>query len=170
MREEDVMSNYVRFSGWISFLTEQMTKNRTSSRCLYAYVITLKWKAMRFIESDPVLYSISKSFEAGNCIMLKVFSVHAIERLMQILISLIPKNVLFSFFMIFFYFYYYYLHYLSAQPSFISIFKHLWEIPMIQCYKRSDTWSKKKSSTFNIIILYGKKWILRRFYWVTFFK
>lgn len=29
---------------------------------------------MRFIEGDPMLYSVSKSLEAGNRIMLKIFS------------------------------------------------------------------------------------------------
>jgi hypothetical protein len=52
-----------------------MTKKRTSSRSLNAQVITLDRKTMRFIEGDPVLYSISKSLEAGKGIILEVLSV-----------------------------------------------------------------------------------------------
>jgi hypothetical protein len=52
-----------------------MTKKRTSSRSLNSQVITLDRETMRFIEGDPVLYSISKSFEAGKGIILEVFSV-----------------------------------------------------------------------------------------------
>lgn len=74
MRQEDVMSNNVWFNRWISFLTKQMTKNRTPPWSLYAQVITLERITMRLVEGDPILNSISKSLEAGEGIMFKVFS------------------------------------------------------------------------------------------------
>lgn len=74
MRQEDVVSDNVWFNRWISFLTKQMTKNRTSPGSLYSQVITLEGITMRLVEGDPVLNSISKSLEAGEGIIFKVFS------------------------------------------------------------------------------------------------
>lgn len=93
MRQEDIVSDGVWFSWWFSHFTEKMTKKRTSSRSLNSQVITLDHETMRFIEGDPVLYSISKSFEAGKCIILEVFSVSE----WRLLWSLILKYVVYHF-------------------------------------------------------------------------
>lgn len=95
MRQEDIVSDNVWFSGWFSHFTKEMAKKRTSSRSLNAQVITLDRETMRFIEGDPVLYSISKSLEAGKGIILEVLSVSE-WRLLWSLIGIL-KYVVYNF-------------------------------------------------------------------------
>ena len=75
MRQEDVVSYNVWFSGGFSCLAEQMPKNGAPPRSLKTCVITLECETVGFIKGDPVLDSISKSLEAGRGIILEVFSV-----------------------------------------------------------------------------------------------
>lgn len=49
-----------------------MTKNRAPPGSLNPQIITFDGEAARLVEGDPVLHSVSKSFEAGKSISLKV--------------------------------------------------------------------------------------------------
>lgn len=49
-----------------------MSKNRASPRSLNTEVIALDGYTMWLIESHPVLHSITESFEADVCIVLKI--------------------------------------------------------------------------------------------------
>lgn len=65
MRQEDVVSYNVWFSGGFSCPAEQMPKNGAPPRSLKTCVITLECETVGFIKGDPVLDSISKGLEAA---------------------------------------------------------------------------------------------------------
>jgi len=75
MWQKDVVSYNVRLRGWIPPLTKKMAHNRAPSRSLNTGIVTLNWETTRFVESDPVFHSVSKSLEASEGIMLEVLSV-----------------------------------------------------------------------------------------------
>jgi len=75
MWQKDVVSYNVWLRGWIPPLTKKMAHNRAPSRSLNTGIVTLNWETTRFVESDPVFHSVSKSLEASEGIMLEVLSV-----------------------------------------------------------------------------------------------
>lgn len=66
------MSYNIWFDGRFPSFADQMSENRASPRSLNTEVIALDGYTMWLIESHPMLHSITKSFEAGVCIVLKI--------------------------------------------------------------------------------------------------
>ena len=70
MRQEDVMSNYVRLSCWVASRTD-----RTPAWGFPSNIISLKGECMRLVERDPILHSIAKFLKASLGKNRKVLSV-----------------------------------------------------------------------------------------------
>lgn len=76
MRKEEIVRNYVRFSGRVSGSAEKTQKDGAPSWSLETYIIPLYGKCMRLIECDPVLHPITKFLKASLCKCCVVLSVN----------------------------------------------------------------------------------------------